>query len=289
MLSEHLPDARTKIDRMRYINNRYLELPEGWTETANAARQAIEAITSADARKKAITQKNSVWSACKDSLADLSDDKCWYCEIKQERSDNAVDHFRPKNRVADTDPVHEGYWWLAFEHTNFRYSCTFCNSQRKNPATGETEGKGDKFPLLPDTPRAKSPGEEDDESPMLLDPCKAQDPTLLDFRENGEPCAKFPSHPNKSRRAEESIKLYHLDHPGLVEQRRILAAKIKSWIKKANKLYGRCDTGDPSIDQAFDEIVYNLADSMSEKAELSIFAKKIIKGFRNIDWVEELL
>lgn len=274
---------------MRYINNRFLKLPAGWAGTANAAKQAVESIESVESRKKAITQKSAVWSALKDALADLSNDKCWYCEIKQERSDNAVDHFRPKNRVADTDPVHEGYWWLAFKDTNFRYSCTFCNSQRKNPETSETEGKGDKFPLLPDSVRAKSPSEEEDESPVLLDPCKSQDPLLLDFRENGEPCAKYPNHRIKKLRAEESIKLYHLDHPGLIEQRRILAAKIKSWISSANRLYERCDTGDPAIEQAFDEIAYNLADAMSEKAELSIFAKKIIKGFRNFDWVEELI
>lgn len=273
---------------MRYINNRLLKLPEGWPDTANAAKHAVEAITSVDSRKKTINRKNAVWSALKDSLADLSTDKCWYCEIKQERSDNAVDHFRPKNRVADTDPIHEGYWWLAFERTNFRYSCTFCNSQRKNPETGEIEGKGDKFPLLPETPRAKDPGEENDESPALLDPCVLQDTLLLDFLSSGEPRAKYPSHPVKKLRAEESIKLYHLDHPGLIERRRILAARIESWIKKANRLYDRCDTGDPAIDQAFEEIACNLADAISETSELSAFARKVIKGASDIVWVEEL-
>jgi hypothetical protein len=263
-LNEHWLDDRTKIKRMRYINNRYLRLPEGWPDRANAAKQAVEAANSINSRKKAITQNSSVWSALKDSLAGLSNDKCWYCEIKQERSDNAVDHFRPKNRVADTDPVHEGYWWLAFEHSNFRYSCTFCNSLRKNPATGETEGKGDKFPLLPDTFRAKSPGEERYENPILLDPCVLKDTLLLDFRADGEPCAKYPDHPIKKLRAEESIKFYHLDHPGLIERRRILALQIESWINTANLLYDHCDSGDPMIDKAFNEIACNLVDSMSE-------------------------
>jgi len=273
---------------MRYINNRLLRLPEGWSDKANDAKHTVEAIAIVDFRKKTINRNSAVWSALKDSLANLSNDKCWYCEIKQERSDNAVDHFRPKNRVADTNPVHEGYWWLAFEHTNFRYSCTFCNSQRKNPETGETEGKGDKFPLLPETPRAKDPGEENDESPALLDPCVLQDTLLLDFLNSGEPCAKYPSHPIRKLRAEESIKLYHLDHPGLIERRRILAARIESWINKANRLYERCDNGDPAIDQAFDEIACNLADAMSETSELSAFARKVIKGWSNIIWVEEL-
>jgi uncharacterized protein (TIGR02646 family) len=272
---------------MRYINNRLLKLTEGWPDDAKAAQKAIEA-TDVASRKKIINRKSSVWSALKGSLANLSNDKCWYCEIRQERSDNAVDHFRPKNRVANTDPVHEGYWWLAFEHTNFRYSCTFCNSQRKNPETDQTEGKGDKFPLLPDTPRANDPGKEEDESPVLLDPCVLQDTLLLDFLTSGEPCSKYPSHPIKKLRAEESIKLYHLDHPGLIERRRILAAQIKSWIKRANRLYDRCDTGDPAIDQAFNEIACNLAVAMSETSELSAFARKVVKGSSDIVWVEEL-
>jgi hypothetical protein len=278
---------------MRYINNKNLKLPEEWAEKAETARQKVELISAIEERKKAITSQSAIWGLLKDALADLSkvdqwNSKCWYCEVMQERSDNAVDHFRPKNRVADTDPVHEGYWWLAFKESNFRYSCTFCNSQRKNPETDETGGKGDKFPLLPGSPRAKKPGEEDNESPILLDPCKAQDPILLDFRDNGQSCAKYPDHPIKKLRAEVSIKLYHLDHPGIVERRRIRAAQIKSFIKQANRIYEKSDAGNPDDDSSFNEIVCSLADFMSEKSELSAFSRKIIKGYGNIVWVEEL-
>lgn len=270
-----------------------MKLPDGWSEKAKVAEQKVGLISLAKDRKKAISSQSDIWGLLKDALADLSkvdlfNSKCWYCEIKQERSDKAVDHFRPKNRVADTDPVHEGYWWLAFEKSNFRYSCTFCNSQRKNPETDETGGKGDHFPLLPSSPRARKPGEENAESPALLDPCKAQDPILLDFLDNGEPCAKYPDHPIKKYRAEISIKLYHLDHPGIVERRRIQAARIKSLIKNANRIYEKCDACSPDDDSLFDEIVSSLADFMSEKSELSAFSRKIIRGYRHISWVEEL-
>lgn len=268
---------------MRYINNRNLKLPEGWTEKADSAKLAVES------GKKTINDLSAVWGKLKDPLADLSNDKCWYCQIEQERSDNAVDHFRPKNRVANTNPVHEGYWWLAFDPTNYRFSCTLCNSRRKNPETDVTEGKGDSFPLIDEALRANEPGKEKDESPVLLDPCISQDPGLLDFLVNGKPCARYQDHPIKKLRAEESIHFYHLDHPTLIEKRRVLAVKIESWIKKADRLYARCDIGDPVSDQTFDEIVYNLHDSMSEKAELSAFAKRVIAGFRNLMWVEQLI
>jgi uncharacterized protein (TIGR02646 family) len=268
---------------MRCIDNTNLTLPEGWEERAREAKEAVRN------GSKSINDQSSVWCALKDTLADKSNDKCWYCEIKQERSDNAVDHFRPKNRVADTNPPHDGYWWLAFDPSNFRYSCTFCNSLRKNPDSGETEGKGDKFPLLDGSPRASNPGEEANENPVLLDPCNTADPGLLDFLDNGQPCARYPDHDIRRQRAEQSIKLYHLDHPALIEQRKALAGKIKSWINKADRLFDRCDTGDPTIDQAFDGFLASLRDAISERAELSVFARKVIAGFRDKVWVEQLL
>lgn len=269
---------------MRYINNKDLKFPEGWTDRADKAKRAIEL------GEKTIDQQSAIWGELKCKLRDLSHKKCWYCEIKQERSYNTVDHFRPKNEVADTVPMHKGYWWLAFDHTNFRYSCTFCNSLLKNPETGVTGGKGTKFPLIPGSPRGYEPGEEEKESPMLLDPCVPQDPGLLDFlADDGSLCARFRDNSIRQKRAEESINIYHLNHPSLNEQRRALAVKINSWIKRANMLYPRCNTGDPISDQAFDEIVCNLANAISEKADLSSFAKRMISGSRNIEWVEQLI
>lgn len=268
---------------MRCIDNSNLDLPEGWEQRAQEATDAVRDGT------KTINEQREVWTALKDALADRSHDKCWYCEIRQERSDKAVDHFRPKNRVADTNPQHNGYWWLAFDSSNFRYSCTFCNSLRKNPDSGETEGKGDKFPLLDGSPRAFNPGQEVNESPVLLDPCNTADPGYLDFLDNGQPCERFPDHNTRRARAEQSIKLYHLDHPALIEQRKVLAGKLKSWIKNADRLFDRCDTGDQDIDQAFDGFLKSLRDAISERAELSVFARKVIAGFRDIVWVEQLL
>jgi uncharacterized protein (TIGR02646 family) len=268
---------------MRCIDNTNLPLPDGWSQKASTA------ITAFNNGEKTINGQSNIWTALKDTLAERSHDKCWYCEIRQERSDNAVDHFRPKGRIADTKPQHDGYWWLAFDPSNFRYSCAFCNSLRKDPASGEVEGKGAKFPLLDGSPRANNPGEEINESPMLLDPCNTADPGLLDFLDDGQSCARYPDHDVRRQRAERSIKLYHLNHPALKDQRKALAAKIEAWIKKADRLFDRCDTGDPDIDQAFDGFLKSLRDSISERAELSVFARKVIAGFRDIVWVEQLL
>jgi uncharacterized protein (TIGR02646 family) len=258
---------------MRKINNDALPVPNEWQVRCNDAKCKLAAgQISPDDRQQ-------IWKDMKDALAERSHDKCWYCEIVQERSDNNVDHFRPKAL----------YPWLAFELSNFRYACTYCNSRRKNPETGETGGKGDQFPLADESKRAEAEGGEDDESPLLLDPCRPQDPGLLDFRDDGRPCAKYPDHARRRLRAETSIRCYHLDSPALVEKRRELAAKLTKKIKQADKLIDRCDCGDPGIDNAFNALIADLSDAIAEKAELSTVAKKVISGSRDKEWVEDIL
>src|ERR1700684_3476119 len=105
---------------MRYIDWTRLRLPDGWLDRAAAAANAV-------AGGEDPNDYAPVWRELKDGLADLSNDKCWYCEMPVPRSDNAVDHFRPKGRMGDAANEHNGYRWLAFERSNFRYACTFCN------------------------------------------------------------------------------------------------------------------------------------------------------------------
>jgi uncharacterized protein (TIGR02646 family) len=261
---------------VRRINNLGISVPEGWQTRCDDAKCKV---ANGEVEPGALS---TIWKALKDALAELSHDKCWYCEIVQERSDNNVDHFRPKDH----------YKWLAFEVSNFRYACTFCNSLRRNPGTGETEGKGDHFPLLDPSKKANNAGEERGESPLLLDPCQTQDPGLLDFdADDGRPRARYPNNETKKLRAEASIKLYHLDHPALVEKRRVLGAQIRERIDRANDLMDQCETGHPAIDRAFGELIRDLSDAISEKAELSVFARKVIAGQRDEDkeWIDDIL
>lgn len=258
---------------MRCINNVLINCPDGWD--ARATQAQVEAGNDLSE----INKLSVVWRELKAPLADLSYDKCWYCEVKQERSDNAVDHFRPKSL----------YPWLAFEKSNFRYCCTYCNSRRKNPKTGEMEGKSNGFPLFNEAQRAAAPGQETHEDPIFLDPCRTQDPGFLDFYDDGRPCARHPDHQKRKERAETTIKAYHLDHPDLIEKRRALAAEIKANIQRADQLFDLCDAGNPAIDSAFDGLIGALSKAISETAELSAFARKIVAGVREKVWVETLL
>ena len=208
----------------------------------------------------------------------MSRGKCWYCEARQDRSDNTVDHFRPKSL----------YPWLAFKLNNFRYACTFCNSVRTNPDTGESGGKGDHFPLFV-PPRATNSAELLSEDFILLDPCRGTDPGLLDFREDGLPCAKHPDQPRRRERAEQSIHYFHLDHPELVEARRQLALQIREWIDGADALFNEIDQGNTNTEHAFSRFAQSICRVVGEEAEFSVFARRIVEGFRDREWVEDLL
>lgn len=257
---------------MRYVNLDQLKLPNDWQARAD------EAIAAGYGDDK---DYSDVWRTLKHPLMELSHDKCYYCEIVQERSDGAVDHFRPKSK----------YPWSAFSYNNYRYACTFCNSVRTDVENERTGGKGDKFPLLDESKRATCCEDEVNESPVLLDPCKPNEPGLIDFDETGNPVPTYAeeTHAGRYQRAVESIRHYHLDHADLVDKRKTLAVSIKRKVDAADRLFPRTELGDADVDNSFLDHVRSLANYISEGAELSAFARRILAGHREVLWVENLL
>lgn len=257
---------------MRKIDLNKVKPDSKWNKKAVLEQKNI------DQGKKEPKKAANIWSSAKPRLKAVSFDKCWYCEAKEERSDDAVDHFRPKSL----------YPWLACNLKNFRYACTFCNSLRSDPETGETKGKGDQFPLFSGT-RASKANELEAERYVLIDPCKAGDVGLLDFSDDGRVSPKYPSQVNRKRRAIDSIKAYHLNHSELVEIRRQLALQIADWVKIANTVYDDLDQDDPEKHEVFSGIAESIGRAITSDAPYSVFAKKIVKGYRNHPWVEDLL
>lgn len=256
---------------MRHIDQNKIEPDGSWDSIAVAEETKVQAGIS-------VGKCAPVWGATKTRLKKVSYGKCWYCESRQERADNSVDHYRPKSL----------YPWLAFKLSNFRYACTFCNSRRTNPETGASGGKGNHFPLF-NGPRATKPAQLNAEDTVLLDPCRGADPGLLDFRDDGRPCAKYPDKPRRCARAKQSIRYYHLDHPDLVESRRQVALQIKDWIDGADAIYDEIDQGDPKKECAFSSFVDSICRALGDGAEFSAFARRIVDGYRDRSWVEALL
>lgn len=277
---------------MMVIDISELELPDGWCDRAGRALQKIKQLPEGD-RTDAIKAMADIWSGLKPQLMKLSYDKCWYCETKQERSDNAVDHFRPKGRVAECNG-HSGYWWLAFDHTNFRYCCTFCNSRRVDQDGGTDGGKQDHFPMVEGTTWASCATDDlDSEQPLLLDPTKAFDPGLLWFEETGRPVPKYGREINVvfCERAETSIRLYHLDHRHLIENRKLLFNYVAGRVRDGAKYFKQYGKGDTTAKVALDGVVTDLIKACDRRSEYSAAAKAYLMGFRGQDqeWLDAVI
>lgn len=279
---------------MRYISEDQVlrSLPANWLDLANTKSNELREM-SREQRKKALATGSEVWSKLKDELATCSGGKCWYCETQDTRSDNAIDHFRPKGKVAECDG-HEGYWWLAFDWRNFRYSCTFCNSRRKDRSTGDSGGKQDHFPLLDESGRVVGPDQDlKNEKPCLLDPLSPTDPRLLWFDEDGSAVPRYsPGTADRLRkRAEVSIELYHLNHTRIREKRKLLANDIARNVRKADRYFNDYESGDPSAEDMIEAVFEQLVKAVSEKSEYSAAARSYLYGLRTPErpWIDELI
>lgn len=273
------------------INNlEDLEFPPGWPRRAQEAYEAIKNLPP-DQRNKEIDKRSKIWSDLKDYLAKLSENKCWYCESREIRSNKAVDHYRPKNEIFEC-PSHSGYWWLAFNYLNFRYSCQLCNEIRVDKTTKSSYGKGTHFPLLDESKRVYSEGTTFQEDPALLDPTEPSDCGLLSFDDSGEaaPTYKAEHHPRDFSRAMISIRYYNLNQPDIKEKRqKEVCRKIQRLVEQADiHLKAIEDNADARI--AYKSIFKELHFMISRKAEYSAVAKAVLlQKYQNRDWIKRLL
>jgi len=300
---------------MRWVDIDKLEFPNGWQAKADKALDELrKEITNAElaaqiagedvttARKAAITKefkkpkRQKIWKDLAPYLARLRKDKCWYSESKNSGSDKDVEHFRPKNSVAE-DPDHGGYWWLAFDWRNYRYSCQWCNQRRVDTINGTDGGKWNHFPVGADSCRARQEGDNcDDEAIELLDPIDPHDWKLLTFRPDGKPIPAKPLGTQEYVRAEVSIRLYHLDRKEFVDDRRSLAGRVQRLIQYMETL--RPQITNSSMRKLYKDQEKELLrvidrDSEYSAAALAYARAEIYKMERGHqvkrEWIEEIL
>ncbi|WP_295439079.1 hypothetical protein [uncultured Thiodictyon sp.] len=298
---------------MRYVDTSSLVLPDGWEARAKAALAEVAALEPGK-RAEAINKRSAIWADLKAGLAALSHGKCWYCESRNERSDNAVDHFRPKNSVKGSArfpaaPGHPGYWWLAFNPHNYRFSCTFCNSIRHSIAA-TVGGKQDYFPLWDEGHRDRLAEDDRDlelrvrmaedaldlEMPILLDPTNLADIGALWFEDSGRVVPR-PQRAGESdagyecckARAEESIVYYHLRHPDITEARQLLAREIRRFAREADKWLDRLEQGLPGARAELNCKMKLLKTKLKPDSEYSAAANCVLRGMRGSSRVAEVL
>jgi hypothetical protein len=222
---------------MRYINMRDLELPKDWTgKAADLSKKLNDAAD--DKERSVIMEKNQIWQELLVPLSKLSTNKCWYSEAREIMSDRNVDHFRPKNEARNLDDsLRDGYWWIAYDWDNYRFCSIYSNQKRydKFEEGKPVGGKSSYFPLFPGSHIAKNKAKIKDEDIYLLDPTDKDDPDLLTFDKNGDALPNS-SNPKEIQRVKVSIRLYHLDHTPLKEERQKVWDKCQRLINEIEQI-----------------------------------------------------
>jgi uncharacterized protein (TIGR02646 family) len=281
-----------------------LRLPEGWATKAQKALDDVAKIaaglpgSSEEESDKILKQlraeinkRSEIWASLKDALGELSFRKCWYCESMENRSDMAVDHFRPKNKVMECT-AHLGYWWLAFDHSNYRFACGYCNSPHENDDQEKTLGKGTHFPLIEEARRIHgSGGDLTDEQPTLLDPTVPMDPSLLWFTDDGRavPRYRLDNSPLFYSRASVSVDVYNLNDFRIKEARVVVAIEIKRQVELGDRYLDEAMGGSPAALDLYKEICRRILTFIAPQAEFSSAARAILSGYRDKEWVADTL
>jgi hypothetical protein len=265
--------------------------PPDWKNKAADLLQQLKDAPDAAARQKILSdQSNRIWSDLKLELRKLSHGKCWYTEARQDGTDVDVDHYRPKGRVAEligVDPAHPGYWWLAYEPSNYRYSCIVSNRRRHDVDAGRTGGKADHFPIQREADRAfAADGDHDAEKPLLIDPCVSHEPELITFKDDGEAMPRFsPDHPYKHGKAARSIELYSINHSDFVTSRLELRDRIEKLKQDAKRFFGKLETGDAVHAAGYESAIKELAHLRSASAPFSAFCAAMIDPASHEDYL----
>lgn len=246
------------------------ELPNP-TWAAKADKLLIELRNAHDAktRNKIIEDNSDIWGELKQWLLELSHQKCWFSEAKDCFSHWDVEHYRPKKSAKDADgTVHDGYWWLAFDWTNFRI-CGNAGNRKK----------GTLFPLRAGCARCTPFGDHRHEDAQLLDPVDEDDPALLSFNLEGRaiPAAHVTNAWEKAR-VEYSVEGYNLDFPPLMDKRKTVWAecweRIQEYLHELT-LYHK-DRSNGIAKDRYKQAARHLRELMHEEKELSAVVRACI-------------
>jgi hypothetical protein len=228
------------------VNKPANKIPATWA--AKAADELRVVKGAFNPAKKNVAKLKFKFAAFRDkelrtALNDLFAFKCAYCEhIYGATQPVAIEHFRPKNEVHEgKKKIRPAYYWLAADWTNLFPSCTDCNSRRAHPypAGEEVRGKGNEFPLRNPRLRARKPGDEKREEPLILDPSGPDDPGKhLEFLTGDDDRGTVRSALLKGKESpfgKESIRVYALDRPGLIRVRRDHAKMLVHQIERTRE------------------------------------------------------
>jgi len=230
---------------MVYINPTSIPFPQDRLTRLRELTEALRACAADKRSGKIETGRNQSWAHPEivTALRAVVGNKCWYSEVHLDHHDPNVDHFRPKGAIREVDctsltnsGASPGYWWLAFDHRNFRLAAIHANQRRVDEST--TGGKADYFPVRGPRAPEKTEWASIVEDYLPLDPCSKTDVSLLWFDPDGVPgCVDRPGNPLSERDRERvriSIWLYHLDKEDIQKRRSETIRGVLALLDEAN-------------------------------------------------------
>lgn len=208
---------------MRHIPLTDQRPDETWLKKADALLEELKKARTSAKRRKIIKKNDALWGELKPLLQRISHGKCWFSEAKDCFNHWEVEHYRPKLDAKDVLGTRQpGYWWLAFDWTNFRLCGNVGNRK-----------KGTYFPLRAGCPRIPPHGDTRREDPLLLDPADESDPLLLSFNIEGRAiAAAHLSDPWEKERVRLSVERYNLDFGPLMDKRKVIWAECWNRIQE---------------------------------------------------------
>jgi uncharacterized protein (TIGR02646 family) len=220
----------------------------------------------------------------KEALAEMFSGKCAYCESDVAAVGPAdIEHYRPKSEITIGERRHKpGYYWLASDWENLVPSCNDCNRPRyqQTPAGPRLSGKGTRFPIVNEESRAATPGGEHGEEPYLLDPCRDEPNTHLEFLPEGAIRAALEPSGATSERGKVTIDTLGLDRSGLCNGRREHAIVVGRAMEHFRRASRRLDQNpdDPVAEAEVEEEARELARLTDHRTKYSAMARQLISS-----------
>jgi hypothetical protein len=246
-----------------------------WILRAEALSQLLINAPDAPSRSAIIDANEALWGELKGHLAGIRNRKCWYSESINDGAHCHVDHFRPKKKALNEAGVNQGgYWWLAFNWRNYRYTGPAPNVRKK-----------DYFPVI----QHKAMNFADNianEDVLFLDPLVMGDSDKLAYEGNEGKVIPRSNDGNSRdyKRAVFSIYRYNLNTEGLKEGRRQKHRRATNLIIKSQELVAlQAVNHDIAREREVIAIWKELRDLAHPDAEYSATVKYCLKSC-GFDW-----
>lgn len=251
-----------------------------WIADAQALIGQLLAAPDKAARDALIDANDGLWGRLRVWLLRLSYDKCWYSEARDLFSVLEVEHFRPKKRCKrrPRGQFSDGYWWLAFEWSNYRLCGKLGNAK-----------KGDFFPLATGSLVAVHGGLDiRNEIPLLLDPACPGDPDLLSFNEDGACAPHADADQFTQLRVSTTTDRLNLNHGRIKKGRQRVWARCWQLIEDCRAVAEQMNkAAGPADRERLNQKKEELRRMVRPEAEFSAVAKDCLMK-SNIRWVRML-